>query len=233
MPGVPGGGETFPLVRRRPVVLPPTIGGPMRRSLALVGGLLVSISAAQAFHPWKYDGTCESWLDRYVQRAPCPRRPVDHMSMERAGYPQSVRAHAVPSVGENYNSGYVGGRRVLHNNLCGRGPGSATGPITEGVYATDWTGFREHMGRVFLAPSPDPSKGRYWYRGYLPEGPRVTDVFAIRPLRKAILEKHEDMEKRHGHGEEGHGGHEEGGHGEGGHGEAGHGAEGGAKKEGH
>lgn len=202
----------------------------MRRSLALMGGLLVSLSAAQAFHPWNYDGTSESWMDRFVQRAPCPRRPVDHMSMDRAGYPQSVHAYAVPSTGENYNAGYVGGRRVIHNNLMGRGPGSAVGPLQDGIFAVDWTGFRQHMGRVFLAPSADPSKGRYWYRGYWAEGPRITDVYAIRPLRNAVLAKHEDMEKRHG--EEGHGGHDEG-HGEGGHGEAGHGAEGGAKKEGH
>ncbi len=201
----------------------------MRRSLALAGGLLVSLSAANAFHHDRYDGTCESWLDRFVQRAPHPRRPVDHMSMERAGYPQSVHNRAIPSVTCYDNAGYVGGARLKHNNLTGRGPGSATGPIYDGVFATDYTGFRGHMGRVFLAASPDPSKGRHFYRGYWAEGPRVVDVFAIRPLRNAVLEKREDAEKRE-HAGEGHGGgHGEGGHGESGHGEAGHGE----KKEGH
>lgn len=199
----------------------------MRRSLALAGGMLLSLSTVQAFHPAKYDGTHESWLDRFAQRAPLRtpyfRYPADH-SMERAGYPQSVRPHAVPSVGHVYNAGYVGGARLKHNNLLGRGPGSATGPIYDGTFAIDYTGFRQHLGRVFLAPSADPSRGRSFARGYWAEGPRVTDVIAIRPLRKAILEKHEDLEKRH----EGH----EGGHGAEGHGEAGHGAEAGHAPEG-
>lgn len=213
----------------------------MRRSLAFAGVALFTFSALQAAHHDTYDGTHQSRLDRFAQRAPMPcllRWPLDH-SMDRAGYPQNVRKHAVPSVTEHYNAGYVGGRRLLHNNLAGRGPGSATGPIYDGVFAIDWTGFRQHMGRVFLAPSADPSKGRYFYRGYWAEGPRVTDVFAIRPLRKAVLALHEDAE--HGHGEHG-GGHGEGGHGEAGHGAAGHGEAGhggaahppeGGKKEGH
>jgi hypothetical protein len=194
----------------------------MRRSLALAGVAVFTISALQAAHHDKYDGTCESWLDRFAQRTPYAHRPVDH-SMARAGFPQSVRPHAIPSVTCYDNAGYVGGARLKHNNLLGRGPGSATGPIYDGVFATDYTGFRQHMGRVFLAPSHDPSKGRYFYRGYWAEGPRVTDVFAIRPLRKAILEKHEDLEKRH-EGE--HGGHGAEGHGEAGHGAEGHGTEG-------
>jgi hypothetical protein len=196
----------------------------MRRSLALAGGLLVSLSSVQAFHPAKYDGTCESRLDRFAQRTPYPHRPVEH-SMARAGFPQSVRPHAVPSVTCYDNAGYVGGARLKHNNLLGRGPGSATGPIYDGVFATDYTGVRQHMGRVFLAPSVDPSKGKSFSRGYWAEGPRVTDVFAIRPLRNAILEQHADQGK-HGccHDEE---------HGGGGHGEAGHGAEGGKKEGGH
>ena len=193
----------------------------MRRSLALAGGLLVSLSAVQAGHPYQYDGTCESWLDRFAQRAPLPRRPVEH-SMYRAGNPQSVRPHAVPSVTQFDNAGYVGGASLKNNCLRARGPGSATGPIFDGVFATDYTGFREHMGRVFLASSADPSKGRYFYRGYWAEGPRVVDVFAIRPLRKAVLEAREDAEK-HGHaGEHCEGGHGEAGHGEGHLPEAGH-----------
>ena len=198
----------------------------MRRSLALAGVALFTLSTLQAAHHDKYDGTHESWLDRFAQRAPLRtpyfRHPADH-TMERAGHPQSVHPHAIPSVTRFDNAGYVGGVSLKHNNLLGRGAGSATGPIYTGVFATDYTGFRQHMGRVFLAASNDPSKGRYFYRGYWAEGPRVTDVFAIRPLRNAVLAKHEDMEKR-AHGGEGHGGHEEGAHGEAGHGAEGHGA---------
>jgi hypothetical protein len=201
----------------------------MRRSLALAGVALFTLSAVQAGHHSKYDGTHESRLDRFAQRAPRPcllPYPVDHMSMARAGYPQSVRKNAVPSVTDLYNGGYVGGRRVLHNNLAGRGPGSATGPIYTGVFAVDWTGFRQHMGRVFLAPSVDPSKGRYFYRGYWAEGPRLVDIGTIRPLRKAVLEARHDAE--HGHGENGHNGHGDA-HGDA-HGEHGHSPEGGAKE---
>jgi hypothetical protein len=94
----------------------------------------------------------------------------------------------------------------------------------------DYTGVRAHLGRVFLAPSTDPSQGPPIYLGYVAEGRRVTDIFALRPFRKAVLEKREDAEERE-HGAEGHGG---GGHGEGGHGaEGGHAPEGGEmKKEG-
>lgn len=212
----------------------------MRRYLALAGGLLLSLSSVNAWHHDKYDGTYESRLDRFVQRTPQPahglvKGPLVHDSMERAGYPQNVRVHSQPSVSQHDHSGYVGGRRLTHNNVVhGRGPGSATGPIHDGVYATDWTGFREHLGRVFLRPSVDPSKGRVWTRGYSAEGPRLVDIGTLRPFRKAVLEKREDAEKGHG---EGHGGHGEGGHGEAGHGAEGHGAEGhgaeGAKKEKH
>jgi hypothetical protein len=193
----------------------------MRRSLALAGVALFTLSTLQAAHHDKYDGTHESWLDRFAQRAPLRtpyfRYPADH-TMERAGYPQSVRPHAIPSVTRFDNAGYVGGVTLKHNNLLGRGPGSAVGPVYTGVFATDYTGFRQHMGRVFLAASNDPSKGRYFYRGYWAEGPRVTDVFAIRPLRKAVLEAKHDAEHGGGHGDAGHGAHE-GGHSGEGHGE--------------
>lgn len=163
-------------------------------------------------------------MDRFVQRARLPRQPVEH-SAWRAGYPQSVRPYAIPSVTQFDNAGYVGGARLRHNNLMARGPGSATGPVFTGVYATDYTGFRQHLGRVFLAPSNDPSRAAVFARGYWAEGPRVRDVFAIRPLRNGILAAREDAEM---------GAHGGGGHGEAAHGAEGdHGPEGGTKEGGH
>jgi hypothetical protein len=62
---------------------------------------------------------------------------------------------------------------------------------------------------VFLAPSADPSRGRPAYLAYRSDGPRVVDVFALRPLRKAVLDQREDIkELKHGK-EGGHGGDDE------------------------
>jgi hypothetical protein len=194
----------------------------MRRYFALTGVLFLSLSAVQAGEHF-FDGTYWSRLDCFVQRAPQPKRPVEN-SMARAGNPQSVRSCGAPSITCRDYGGYVGGARVCGNNVCSYGPGSATGPIRDGVFATDYAGLRCNLGRLFLAASADPSCGKPIFLGYQAEGPRVTDIFAIRPLRKACLEKREDMEKR-AHCAE---------HGEGAHGaENGHGPEGGKKEPGH
>ncbi len=137
--------------------------------------------------------------------------------MERAGYPQSVSCLAKPSVTRFDQAGYVGGASLCNNNLLARGPGSATGPVLAGTFATDYAGVRTNLGRLFLAPSTDPSHGHPIYLSYRAEGPRVPDPLALRPFRTAVLAKREaDEERRHGaegHGEGAHGG--EGG--EGGH----------------
>lgn len=147
-------------------------------------------------------------------RTPAPLWPAPH-TMERAGYSLEVRQRAIPSVTCYEKGGYVGGTRLFHNNKpFARGPISGAGPQQEGTYAIDFGGFRQRLGRVFLAPSNDPSRGYPINWNYIAEGPRVTDIFAIRPFRKAVLEKHEDIEER----KHGHEGHVEGGHApEGGH----------------
>ncbi|AWM40175.1 hypothetical protein [Gemmata obscuriglobus] len=151
-------------------------------------------------------------LQRIAERTPKPHTPVEH-SAARAGYPLSVKAHAVPSVTRFDHGGYVGGGSLKGNSLLARGPGSALGAPCVGTYGTDFGGFRAHLGRVFLAPSVDPSTGKPIQKLYNADGPRVVDVLALRPLRKAVLERREDME----HAKEGHGG----GHGA----DAGHGGE--------
>ena len=185
----------------------------MRRSLALTGLLALSLAPA---------GRADDrpFLQRMAERTPMPHAFIDH-SMERAGNPQSVSRHAAPSVTCRDHGGYLGGASIRNNNLLARGPGSAVGPVQDGTFGTDYTGFRAHLGRVFLAPSNDPSQGRPIYLAYISEGPRVKDVYAGRPFRKAVLEKREDAEHRE-HGKEG-------GHG----GEAGHAPEGAAKEGGH
>ncbi len=138
-----------------------------------------------------------------------PLVEIEH-SMQRAGYPLNVKPHAKPSMTRFDHGGYVGGGTLRGNSFLASGPGSATGPVHDGTFGTDFGGFRAHLGRVFLAPSYDPSSnGRPIYLAYRAETIRVTDVFALRPFRKAVLEKRED--KEHGHGKEGgHGGGEHG-----------------------
>ncbi len=139
--------------------------------------------------------------DRFVERTP-PRKPVDH-TMQRAGYPRNIAWWARPSVSKYDANGYIGGGSLKGNSLLAKGPSYATGPIESGTFGSDFAGFRLRMGRVFLAPSADPGRGPSLSRGYRTDGPHVPDIFAIRPLRKAILEKKEDIEKRNGeHGEE-------------------------------
>ncbi|HEY1186210.1 MAG TPA: hypothetical protein VGE74_01075 [Gemmata sp.] len=187
----------------------------MRRLLALTGATLFVFAAS---------GRADDrpLLQRIAERTPAPRAPVAH-SAARAGYPLNVKPHAIPSVTRFDYAGYVGGGSIRNNNLLASGPGSALGvPQSLGTYGTDFGGFRAHLGRVFLAPSTDPSAGKSLQSLYDGDGPRVVDVLALRPLRKAVLAKREDAE-RAAHGKEGHGS-------EAAHGDAGHASEGGEKK---
>lgn len=178
----------------------------MRRSLLFTGIALLTLTTVARADD-------RPFMERLVSRTPRPLWPAPH-TMERAGYPQQLARCTAPSVTRYDQAGYIGGARLFQNNsLLARGPGAVTGPTQDGTFGTDFAGFRGHMGRVFLAPSNDPSRGYPISWNYRAEGPRVTDVFAQRPLRKAILEKREDIEERK-HGGEGHnGGHmTEGGH---------------------
>jgi hypothetical protein len=134
---------------------------------------------------------------RFVERAPFQRNQPVH-TQERAGDTTGVRPHAAPSVTFRDVGGYVGGARLLHNNVFARG--AVTGPTTDGAYGTDYAGFHVRPGRVFLAASADPSVGVPFSRGYHTDGPFPKDVFAARPFRKALFEKREAAEERgHGH----------------------------------
>src|SRR5262245_64895840 len=108
----------------------------MRRSLILAGVAVVSLSftaftARGGEHCWKE--WCKERLERCAMRTPYPHHPVEH-SAARAGYPLSVSPCAQPSVTCRDNGGYIGGACLKGNNLCARGPGSATGPIYDGTF---------------------------------------------------------------------------------------------------
>jgi hypothetical protein len=124
--------------------------------------------------------------ERFVERTPLPRKPAAH-TMQRSGDSRMVAPWAVPSLGRFDSGGYVGGGSIRGN----KGTTIATGPLTEGTYGTDFAGFHLRMGRVFLAPSADPACGPSIAQNYRTTGPHVPDVFAIRPFRRAVLEKKE------------------------------------------
>jgi len=127
--------------------------------------------------------------ERFVERAP-RRAPIPH-TMERAGFPTTVKPHAIESVPPQAVGGYVGGARLRGNHVFARGAGAAVGAIQDGTYATDYAGIQTRPGRVFLAPSYDPSIGPTIARAYRTDGPQVLDVFSLRPVRKAVIEARE------------------------------------------
>jgi len=128
--------------------------------------------------------------ERFVERAPQRRTPIPH-TMERAGHPYSVRAHSIPSVPPAVVGGYIGGARLFGNHIFARGAGASVGAIEHGTYGVDYAGIQTRPGRVFLAPSYDPSIGPSIARSYRTDGPQVTDIFSLRPVRKAVIEARE------------------------------------------
>src|SRR5215207_5408829 len=101
--------------------------------------------------------TCSA-QERFVDRTPAQVFPQPH-TMSRAGNSASVAWWATPSVGRFDTGGYIGGAKLFGNGLFSRGAAAATGPTTDGTFGLDFTGFRTRPGRVFLASSPDPSRG--------------------------------------------------------------------------
>jgi hypothetical protein len=168
------------------------------RGSALVAGLVFALLSPTA------RGDDRSWLQRMAEHTPAPRRPVEH-SAERAGYPLSVSKIAISSVTRFDHGGYIGGGSLWKNNRVAHGPATATGPVSTGVFGTDYAGVRAHLGRVFLAPSTDPARGRPISFAYLAEGPRLPDPLALRPFRKAVLAEREAREGKEHAGEGGHG----------------------------
>ncbi|MBX9583331.1 MAG: hypothetical protein K2X87_23765 [Gemmataceae bacterium] len=155
----------------------------MRLGLAaVITGLIASQASAQ---------------ERFVERAPLPKHPPAD-AMARAGYPQTVARWAIPGVSRYEAGGYVGGGSLHGNRVLAKGPFAATGPRLDGTFGWDFAGFKVRPGRVFLAPSQDPGAGAVVARNYRTDGPHVPDVFSLRPVRKAVLEKREAAEERRG-----------------------------------
>jgi hypothetical protein len=130
---------------------------------------------------------------QFVQRTPAPIHPYVQ-TMDRAGNPNTLANHTLPSVTRFDAVGYVGGARLLGNGPKARGGEPATGPIHDGVFGSDFGGFFGHTGRVFLAPSADPSRGPVLAHAYRTETPNLPTPATVRPLKRAILKKREEKE---------------------------------------
>lgn len=148
------------------------------------------------------------FLDRFAARGPLPifAQAVDN-SIARAGNPLEVRKHALPSLTQFDQGGYVGGVTPVYRNVFTRGYTSAAVPLTPtgGTFATDFGGFGGYAGRVFLSPSGPGAVGPFvlapYTNKYRTETIRLTDIGTLRPFRKAVLEAKQDKEERHLGGE--------------------------------
>jgi len=140
---------------------------------------------------------------RVAERTPLPRVAPPN-TLERAGNSNHIAPWAIPSVTSHEAGGYVGGGSLFHNNRpLAKGIGSTAGAPGDGTFGLDYVGFGHRPARVFLAPSPVPSAGVAIADNYKTDTHYPPDVFNIRPLRKAVVEKREDAHERR-HGGEGH-----------------------------
>lgn len=97
---------------------------------------------------------------------------ADH-TFERAGYPNSIARWARPSQKPKYSLGYIGRATVFDHDCEPR--------QAEGVIGYDYVGYgpysRVFPGWVTVGSPPGP---------YRTDGPRIFDIFSIRPLRRAL-----------------------------------------------
>ncbi len=102
---------------------------------------------------------------------------ADH-TQARAGNANVVAPWARPALTAKESPGYVGGGKLFG--------GEARGPI-DGTFGYDYVGHGWKPGRVFL--SYHPNLGGKPTGPYRTDGPRVFDIFSIRPVRKALHEE--------------------------------------------
>jgi hypothetical protein len=117
--------------------------------------------------PFIVGGVSAEEPKRFVDRTPPARMPLEHTAA-RAGNPTAVSRLAILTPA----------------------PGVAGGDVN-GVYGTDNVGVFRRYARIFRAPSADPSRGPSVADNYRTDAAPVKDVFALRPLRTAVIEARE------------------------------------------
>jgi hypothetical protein len=101
-----------------------------------------------------------------------------------------IPQYAGPSKTSMETGGYIGGGKLVRGE--GRG-------VTDGVFGWDYVGVGRRPGRIFLNWFNDDPKQTAFLPKYNTEGPRVTDVFALQPFKKAVREARvEHKEKKAG-----------------------------------
>lgn len=99
---------------------------------------------------------------------------ADH-TFARAGFPNVIAQWAQPSRTSKQMPGYIGGSIPL-------GGGEPIAPV-DGTFGYDYVGYGP-PGRVFLGWAHDPVNPRMG--SYRTDGPRVFDIFSVRPVRRAL-----------------------------------------------
>lgn len=111
-----------------------------------------------------------------------PATPSCDHTHERAGYPRCIAWYATPSWERKECGGLVGGGCLRR--------GTGAGPY-DGTWGWDYVGHGWRPNRIFLGwcadcvkqPKPGP---------YKVDGPHVPDVFAVKPVKRAIEKKSEE-----------------------------------------
>jgi hypothetical protein len=131
---------------------------------------------------------------RFVERTPYPRIPDAH-THANAGTDCGLRKHARPGIEKHEMGGYVGGSGLVRGE--GRGP-------CEGTFGWDYVGFGRRPGRIFLGFLYDQPRQTLFYPKYNADKPKVKDVVAAAPIKRAVKEAKLEKHEGGGHNGEGH-----------------------------
>jgi len=102
---------------------------------------------------------------------------ADH-TFARAGQSNVIAPWARPTRTPKDAPGYIGGGRPFP-----AWSGEGRGPL-DGTFGYDFIGYGRYPNRVFLGwygPAAGPPSGPY-----RTDGPRVFDIFSVRPVRRAV-----------------------------------------------
>jgi hypothetical protein len=112
-----------------------------------------------------------------VSRAADPPAPSGCHTHQRAGT-TGIAWYALPGLSPKETGGYVGGGCLVR--------GGPRGP-EDGTWGWDYVGKGKHAGRIFLGWCGCRFKPAGPYKT---DGPEVPDVFAVKPIKRAVEQHH-------------------------------------------